>query len=137
MNKFQRKQQLTFDEFKRRKNDFGEDQIKASEFAPLTASKIETVTTQPNDDEMTNVAEKLFAAACRSERKLYRTEPIDGPFYIDPHLNEKMKNPRKCMVDRISHFELHIISFGFQSAVAANTIRTFSKANSDYEIVWM
>lgn len=136
MNKFQRKQRLTFDEFKRRRNDFDEDQIKASEFAPLPASKIETVTTQPNDDEMTNVAEKLFATACRSERKLYRTEPIDGPFYIDPYLNEKMKNPRKC-TSNIPFRIAHIISFDFQSTVAANTIRTFSKVNSAYEIVWM
>lgn len=95
---------LTFDEFKRRQNDFDDGVIKANEFAPIAANKIETVT-QPNGHEIANVAEKLFAAACRSKRKMHRTEPIDGPLYIDPHLNEKIKNPRKCTVDGIFDFE--------------------------------
>lgn len=98
---------MTFDEFNRRRDGIDDDAIKANEFAPTAGNNNEATTTQQNRDQLIDVAKKLFASACRSKRKLYRTEPIDGPLYIDPHLNEKVKNPRKCK------FELNfkLISF--------------------------
>lgn len=84
---------MTFDEFKRRRDGIEDD---ANEFTPTAGKNIEAITTQQNREQMIDVAKKLFASACRSKRKLFRSEPIDGPLYIDPHLNEKVKNPRKC-----------------------------------------
>lgn len=95
-----RKQRLTFDEFKRQQNGIDDDPNKADEGTPTVGTKIEAVTIQQHCDQTTDVAAKLFATTCQSKRKLRRNEPIVGPLYIDPHLKEKVKNPRKCK----SHF---------------------------------
>lgn len=89
---------MTFDEFKRRQDTNEDDPIKTVELTPIANNKIETNTAQSqvNREQSIEVGEKLFAAACRSVGKLRRTEPIDGPLYVDPHLNEKVKSPRKC-----------------------------------------
>lgn len=98
---FQRKHRLTFDEFKCRQSPIGADTIKAKECEPTDGNKTEMVNyAQRNRAETIEVAEKLFASACRSKQKLHKAEPVDGPLYIDPHLNEKVKNPQKCKWNR-------------------------------------
>lgn len=94
----QQKQRLSFDEFKQQQNLQENETVKVEDSTPAANGRIDAVTVpnQSKCDETVGVAEKLFESACRTKTKLRQTEPIDGPLYIDPHLNEKVSNPRKC-----------------------------------------
>lgn len=52
-------------------------------------------TADANETNTSKVLQKLFKR--KKNQKLRKLEDVDGPLYIDPQINDKLENPRKCM----------------------------------------
>lgn len=86
---------MSFEEFRRQLKSTEIESRDALNSNQVRAMSEVDVKEEAGDTNTLKVLQKLFKR--KKNQKLRRLEDVVGPLYIDPKVNDKLENPRKCM----------------------------------------